>query len=115
MPGMAKMDSTITLPPMRPGSDSPRIVTIGQQRVAERVLADDDALGQSLGPRRLDVVLPHHLQHALAHVAREPGQAAEGRDHDRQDQVAAKSDCCCQKDRYSQFSERSPEIGSQPS
>ena len=29
MPGIAKIDSTMTLPPMRPGSESPRIVTTG--------------------------------------------------------------------------------------
>ena len=78
MPGMAKIDSMMTLPPMRPGSDRPEDGDHRQQRVAQRVLADDHLLGQTLGPRRLDVVLPDHLEHALPHVAREPGEPAEG-------------------------------------
>src|SRR6266852_4606546 len=43
----------------------------GQERVAKGVLADDHGLGQSLGAGGLDIVLTDHLEHALAHVARE--------------------------------------------
>src|SRR3989475_13244689 len=59
-----------------------------EQRVAQRVLPDHHALGETLGPRGLDVVLPHDLEHRLPHVAGEPGEPAEGRDQDRQDEVA---------------------------
>src|SRR6266566_4219715 len=58
-----------------------------EQRVAERVLADHHALRKALGAGGLNVVLAHHLEHRLAHVAREAGEPAEGRDQDRQGEV----------------------------
>ena len=45
------------------------------QRVPERVLVDDAAVGHALGARGADVVLPQHVQHAAAREAR----------HDRRD------------------------------
>ena len=115
MPGIAKIDSTITLPPMSPGSERPRIVTIGSIALRSACLPMTTRSDEALGARGLDVVLAHDLQHRLAHVAREPGEPAERRDDDRQERCARKSDCCRQNDRYSQFSERRPEIGSHPS
>ena len=71
-----------------PGQRQPEDGHQGQDGVAECVLADDHALGEPLGARRLHVVLPHHLQHALAHVAGESGQTPERRHRDGQDQMA---------------------------
>ena len=38
MPGMAKIDSMITLPPIRPGSDKPRMVTTGRSALRSACL-----------------------------------------------------------------------------
>ena len=56
------------------------------------MLADDHGLGQTLGPRRLHVVLADDLQHALPHVARQPGQSSEGDHGHGQDQVGEEVD-----------------------
>src|SRR2546425_542801 len=77
-----------------------------EQRVAQRVLADHHALGETLGPRGLDVVLPHDLEHRLSHVARKPGEPAEGRDQDRQDEMARRSPIFCSTGRASGENDR---------
>jgi len=38
MPGIAKIDSTMTLPPISPGSESPRIVTMGSMALRSACL-----------------------------------------------------------------------------
>ena len=47
----------------------------------------DQPFRQAFGARGADVVLLQDLHHAAAHVARHPGQAAEGRDPDGQRQM----------------------------
>src|SRR6266849_857845 len=42
-----------------------------QERVAQRVAADDDALAHAFGARRADIVLVHHLDDGAAHHARD--------------------------------------------
>ena len=116
MPGMAKIGLDDDAAADEPGQRQPEDGHHREQRVAQRVLADDDLFGQALGARRLHVVLTHHLEHALPHVAGEAREPAEG-GHRRWAGARwlTKSSCCRQNDRYSQFSERSPEMGSQPS
>src|SRR4029450_7938876 len=49
-----------------------------EQRVLERVPPDDDAPGLSLGPRRADVVLTHHLEQGRAGDAHDQRRGAIG-------------------------------------
>src|SRR6266404_1995914 len=70
------------------GQGEPEDGDHGQERVAKGVLADDHGLGQSLGAGGLDIVLTDHLEHALAHVARESRETAEGSHGHGQEEMA---------------------------
>ena len=69
MPGMTKICSMMTAPPISSGACSPIKRDNRDQRVAQRVAGDDQLLAQALGPGSADVVLAQHLQH---HGARQP-------------------------------------------
>ena len=72
MPGHAKITSTKTAPLNRNGRYEPEQRDDRDQRVAQRVLDDDRALGQPLRARGPDVVLANDLEHSAARVSRDP-------------------------------------------
>ena len=69
-PARSKTGSMMIAPPSRPARSRPAEVTIGVRPARKRVLADDRALLQALGPRGADEVLAQRLEHL---VAGEPG------------------------------------------
>ena len=86
MPGMEYSVSVISAPENRPGrtaDDGDQ----GDQGVAERMVIDDLALGQTLGPGRADEVSVEHLQHVGAGVTHEGTDTDNHQGDDGQNQM----------------------------
>ena len=80
--------SVITAPPRMPPMSKATIVASGIIALRKPWRTIDGALGQALGPRRADVVLVEHLEHARSRVPRVGGQRDQHQRQRRQDEVA---------------------------